>query len=88
MVEKQFTVTDAQGIHARPASILVSTATKFKSDVTLIHKGNNVNLKSILGVMSLGIGIDEEFIISANGIDEQDALNALEEALINGGLTN
>lgn len=88
MVEKQFTVTDAQGIHARPASILVSTATKFKSEVTLIHNENTVNLKSILGVMSLGIGIDEEFKISANGVDEQDALNALEEALINGGLTN
>ena len=38
--------------------------------------------------MSLGIGLGEEFKISANGIDEQDALNELEEALKNGGLTN
>ena len=88
MVEKQFTVTDEQGIHARPASILVSTATKFKSDINLIHNEKNVNLKSILGVMSLGIGLGEEFKISANGIDEQDALNELEEALKNEGLAN
>jgi len=88
MVEKQFIVTDEQGIHARPASILVSTATKFKSDVNLIYNEKNVNLKSILGVMSLGIGLGAEFKISANGIDEQDALNELEAALKNGGLTN
>ena len=57
MVEKQFTVIDEAGIHARPASMLVSAANKFASDINLIHKGKNVNLKSILGVMSLGIGI-------------------------------
>ncbi|WP_186670785.1 phosphocarrier protein HPr [Sporosarcina sp. BP05] len=88
MVEKQFIVTDEQGIHARPASILVSTATKFKSEINLIYNDKNVNLKSILGVMSLGIGLGAEFIISATGIDEQDALNELEDALKNGGLTN
>lgn len=88
MVEKQFIVTDEQGIHARPASILVSTATKFKSEINLIYNEKNVNLKSILGVMSLGIGLGAEFKISATGVDEQDALNELEEALINGGLTN
>lgn len=88
MVEKQFTVTDEQGIHARPASLLVSTATKFKSDINLIYNEKNVNLKSILGIMSLGIGLGGEFKISATGIDEQDALNELELALKNGGLTN
>jgi phosphocarrier protein HPr len=88
MVEKQFTVTDENGIHARPASLLVSTATKYTSEISLIYNGKNVNLKSILGVMSLGIGLGEEFKISATGIDEQDALNGLEEALKNGGLTN
>ena len=88
MVEKQFTVKDEQGIHARPASILVSTATKFKSEINLLYNEKSVNLKSILGVMSLGIGLGGEFTISATGIDEQDALNGLEEALKNGGLTN
>lgn len=88
MVEKQFIVTDDNGIHARPASLLVSTATKFKSEINLIYNEKNVNLKSILGVMSLGMGLGAEFVISATGIDEQDALDELEEALKNGGLIN
>ena len=86
MVEKQFKVIDEAGIHARPASMLVSVANKFESDVKLIHKEKSVNLKSILGVMSLGIGLDEEFKISTEGTDEQDALNELEKTLINEGL--
>ena len=86
MVEKQFTVIDETGIHARPASMLVSVANKFVSEITLVHNEKNVNLKSILGVMSLGIGLGEEFKISAEGTDEQNALNALEEALTSEGL--
>ncbi len=86
MVEKKFTVTDQAGIHARPASLLVSTANKFESDVFLVYKGKDVNLKSILGVMSLGIGSAEEFSIRAEGSDEQDAIKELEKTLQNEGL--
>ena len=81
MVEKQFKVIDATGIHARPASLLVSVANKFQSDINLIHNEKKVNLKSILGVMSLGIGMGEDFKISAEGSDEQEALDALENTL-------
>ena len=86
MVEKQFKVIDATGIHARPASMLVSVANKFQSDINLIHNDKKVNLKSILGVMSLGIGMGEEFKISAEGSDEQDTLDALENTLKSEGL--
>ncbi|MDS9472443.1 phosphocarrier protein HPr [Sporosarcina pasteurii] len=86
MAEKQFTVIDEAGIHARPASVLVSTANKFQSDIFLIHKGRDVNLKSILGVMSLGIGSGEEFAIRAEGTDAEDALVELEKTLQNEGL--
>ena len=86
MVEKQFKVIDATGIHARPASMLVSVANKFQSDIKIIHNEKKVNLKSILGVMSLGIGMGEEFKISAEGSDEQDALDALENTLKSEGL--
>ena len=86
MVEKQFKVIDATGIHARPASMLVSVANKFESDINLIHNEKKVNLKSILGVMSFGIGMGEEFKISAEGSDEQDALEALENTLKSEGL--
>ena len=86
MVEKQFKVIDATGIHARPASMLVSAANKFQSDINLIHNEKSVNLKSILGVMSLGIGMGEEFKISAEGSDEQEALDSLDNTLKSEGL--
>lgn len=60
MAEKQFTVIDKTGIHARPATQLVSTANQFKSDIFILHKGKEVNFKSVLGVMSLGLGMGEE----------------------------
>ncbi|WP_338469986.1 phosphocarrier protein HPr [Niallia sp. XMNu-256] len=86
MVEKQFTVIDPTGIHARPATLLVQLASKFNSDINLEYKDKKVNLKSIMGVMSLGIGQGATIKISAEGNDETEALSALEERLINEGL--
>ena len=54
MEKKEFHVVAETGIHARPATLLVQTASKFNSDVNLEYKGKSVNLKSIMGVMSLG----------------------------------
>ncbi|WP_080846797.1 phosphocarrier protein HPr [Cytobacillus gottheilii] len=86
MVEKQFKVIADTGIHARPATLLVQAASKFDSDINLEYKGKKVNLKSIMGVMSLGVGQGADITISAAGSDEQDALNALEETLKKEGL--
>ena len=58
------------GVHARPATLLVQTASKDDSDINLEYKGKKVNLKSIMGVMSLGIGKGAEITISADGEDE------------------
>ncbi|KMY45162.1 phosphocarrier protein HPr [Bacillus sp. FJAT-27916] len=86
MVQKSFHVIDETGIHARPATLLVQTAGKFNSDINLEYKEKKVNLKSIMGVMSLGIGAGADITISAEGSDEQDALNAIEETLVKEGL--
>lgn len=86
MVEKHFKVTAETGIHARPATILVQVASKFNSDIHLEYKEKKVNLKSIMGVLSLGIGQGAEFKISAEGNDEQNALKTLEETLNKEGL--
>jgi phosphocarrier protein HPr len=86
MVQKTFKVIAETGIHARPATLLVQAAGKFDSEVNLEYKGKKVNLKSIMGVMSLGVGKDAEITISAEGSDEQDALNTLEETLTKEGL--
>jgi phosphocarrier protein len=86
MAQKQFTVTAETGIHARPATLLVQTASKFDSDIQLEYKDKKVNLKSIMGVMSLGIGKDAQISIIAEGSDAQEALNSLEGLLTKEGL--
>lgn len=86
MVEKSFKVIAETGIHARPATLLVQAAGKFDSDINLEYKGKKVNLKSIMGVMSLGVGKDADITITAEGSDEQDAINTLEETLKREGL--
>ncbi|ANZ94617.1 MULTISPECIES: phosphocarrier protein HPr [Brochothrix] len=86
-MEKQtFTVIDETGIHARPATLLVQSASKFASDVQLGYNGKDVNLKSIMGVMSLGIGKGAEITISAEGADEKEAIAGLTETLKKEGL--
>lgn len=87
MVEKQFTITAETGIHARPATLLVQTASKFEAEIQLEYKGKKVNLKSIMGVMSLGVGQGAEITISAEGSDEEKALEGLEELMKKEGLT-
>lgn len=86
MAEKQFKVISDTGIHARPATLLVQTASRFNSDINLEYKGKKVNLKSIMGVMSLGIGQGAEIKISAEGSDADDALASLTETLSKEGL--
>ncbi|MEK3989368.1 MULTISPECIES: phosphocarrier protein HPr [Robertmurraya] len=86
MAEKQFKIIAETGIHARPATLLVQAASKFDADINLEYKGKKVNLKSIMGVMSLGVGQGADITISAVGGDEQEALASLEETLKKEGL--
>ncbi|MEO2075268.1 MAG: phosphocarrier protein HPr [Bacillus sp. (in: firmicutes)] len=86
MAEKQFKVIAETGIHARPATLLVQTASRFDSEITLEYKGKKVNLKSIMGVMSLGVGQGADIVITAEGNDADDALNSLAETLKKEGL--
>ena len=86
MAEKQFKVVAETGIHARPATLLVQTASKFDSEISLEYKGKKVNLKSIMGVMSLGIAQGADITITAEGNDSEEALNSLEETMKKEGL--
>jgi len=86
MAEKTFNITADTGIHARPATILVQTASKFEADINLEYNGKTVNLKSIMGVMSLGIPKGATIKVTASGADENDALQAIEETIKKEGL--
>ncbi|WP_044893962.1 phosphocarrier protein HPr [Bacillus alveayuensis] len=86
MAEKIFKVTSESGIHARPATMLVQAASKFDSDINLEYNGKTVNLKSIMGVMSLGIPQGAEIKIVAEGSDAAEAIAFLTETLTKEGL--
>ncbi|GGH99865.1 MULTISPECIES: phosphocarrier protein HPr [Mammaliicoccus] len=87
MEQNSYVIIDETGIHARPATMLVQTASKFDSDVQLEYNAKKVNLKSIMGVMSLGVGKDAEITIYAEGSDEKEAIDAITEVLSKEGLT-
>ncbi|MFC0470946.1 phosphocarrier protein HPr [Halalkalibacter kiskunsagensis] len=86
MAEKTFTIIDKTGIHARPATLLVKTAGRFNGEVNLEYKEKSVNLKSIMGVMSLGIPEGAQIKIVTTGSDENEALEAITETLEKQGL--
>ncbi|SHJ44433.1 phosphocarrier protein [Geosporobacter subterraneus DSM 17957] len=77
MVNQEVIVINKLGLHARPAALFVQTANKFASDI-MIEKGTKkINAKSIMGVMSLGVGKGEKIVIQVDGPDESEALSAL-----------
>ena len=78
---KSFTyvITDKEGIHARPAGIVVAEAKKYASAVTIENKGKKADLKRIFGVMSLCVKCGEEVVVSAEGADEAAAAEAIEK---------
>ena len=71
-------VIDPVGLHARPATV---AASKFKSEVKVAYKGRSVNMKSIMGVMSLGIPTQSEVTVTCEGEDEEVAITTIEEVL-------
>lgn len=79
MISEMITITNDTGLHARPASVFVSTAAKFKSELMLQKGDKQINAKSIMGVLSLGITKGTEIMISAQGSDEEEALRTLVE---------
>ena len=86
MEKKEFQIIAETGIHARPATLLVQAASKFGSDINLEYNGKSVNLKSIMGVMSLGVGQGADVTISAEGDDEKEAIAAVAETMSKEGL--
>jgi phosphocarrier protein HPr len=86
MINQSFVVTEESGIHARPATVLVQTASKFKAEIHLEYAGKTVNLKSIVGVMSLGIPQGHQFTITSFGEDEEEASETLKGTLLREGL--
>ena len=81
MKQISVTVIDPVGLHARPATVAVNAASKIKCEVKVAYKGRTVNMKSIMGVMSLGIPTQSEITVSCEGEDEDVAVKTIEDVL-------
>ncbi len=80
-MEKELKITDPIGLHARPASIMVRTASKFSSNILIKYEGKEANLKSIMSVMALGVKTNKVITLIANGSDEKEAIVEIEKSM-------
>ena len=70
MVSKEVIVNNGTGLQARPATLLVKKASSFKSDVSIEFNGKKANVKSLIGVLSLGVTKGANITVTASGDDE------------------
>jgi phosphocarrier protein len=78
MTEKLVTIKNRAGIHARPAALIVQTASKFASKIWLEKGNDKINAKSIMGIITLGASFGTPIRITAEGNDEEGAATAIE----------
>ena len=79
MAEIQLQILNQLGLHARACALFVKTASRFKSEVLVSRDGLEVNGKSIMGVMMLAAEQGATIVVKAQGPDEGDALDAIQE---------
>jgi phosphocarrier protein HPr len=84
MLSKTLTVVNPSGLHLRPAGVLSQTAMKFKSDIIIESGNKRVLAKSVLNVMAAGIKMGTEITLTCTGPDEQEAMDALTQAIESG----
>lgn len=76
-VQRELIITNDLGLHARPATQIVSLVNRFESEITLTFREVTVDMKSIMGVLSLGITRGSTILIEAEGSDEVEAINTI-----------
>ena len=81
MFSKEVLVTNQVGLHARPATFFIQKANEYKSTIWVEKDERKVNAKSLLGVLSLGITRGVSITISADGLDEEQAVMGLIELI-------
>ncbi len=79
MISREVTVSNKLGLHTRPSALLVKTATKYRSDLTILKDGMEINGKSIMGVMMLAAEYNSRITLQADGVDEEYLINDLLE---------
>ena len=81
MTKKEVEIRLENGLEARPVALLVQTASQFDSAIYIESGNAKVNAKSIMGMMTLGLDMGEEVVVSATGADEEAAIAEIEKYL-------
>ena len=81
MIQKKMVVKNRQGLHARPAALFVQIANKFDARITVKRENEEVNGKSIMGILMLGAEKGSSVIIEADGDDAEKAMEELEKVI-------
>jgi len=81
MIKKPITIQIADGLEARPVAVLVQVASQYESKIYVEIDDKKVNAKSIMGMMTLGLAAGESVVVSAEGSDEQAAIENIEKFL-------
>lgn len=82
VIEKKLIIKNEQGLHARPAAIFVQVANKYESDIVVRKGRQEVNGKSIMGLLTLAVEKGARLNIKASGPDAKEALDELEKVLM------
>ncbi len=83
MIERQVEIVNRLGLHARAAAKLVHLAGRFDSQVSLSMNGEEVDAKSILGILLLAAAQGSEVIVKCDGVDEEEAMTAVTGLIAN-----
>ena len=81
VVEKKILIRNKTGLHARPAAVFVQIANKFDCDISVKRGNQQVNGKSIMGILMLAAGKGSKILIKAEGLDAEVAISELERLL-------
>ncbi len=84
MISRDIVITNARGLHARPATFFIQKANSYKASIWVEIDDRKVNAKSLLGVLSLGIEQGMKITVVADGTDEKAALDGLEALVASG----
>ena len=79
MIEREFVIPNKLGLHARPAALFVQEAARFKCSILVNKDGLEINGKSVMGLMLLAAECGAKLKIKAEGVDEKQAVEALEK---------
>ena len=82
LIEKKLTIKNEQGLHARPAAIFVQIANKYESDIVVKKGRQEVNGKSIMGLLTLAAEKGAKLHIKVNGPDAKEAIEELEKIIL------